>query len=294
MKLIADRYNTDGPWYKGNAHIHTTFSDGGKDYRTVADMYASRGYDFIFITDHKRVADIEAMPDLPLLALNGVEIDGNDETGMWFHATALGYDGELLGDVPFGEQVAHVQAGGGIVNLAHPAWTGTSVDDALRHGFDGVEVYNHICNYLNGKSLSVYHWDRMLEANPHTLGLSVDDAHLNGNEPWDGGRIMVAARELSRRGVVDAIRSGSFYSTQGPTFGSIRVEPDRIRVTCSPAAMVRLTDNTAWGARVYPGGGGTVTEAEFAVTDERAYLRVEIEDEDGRLAWTNALREANG
>ena len=49
--------------------------------------------------------------------------------------------------------------------------------------------------------------------------------------------------------------------------------------------------STAWGQRVYRGNGRTATEAEFSVTDEHAYLRVEIEDEHGRLAWTNALLE---
>lgn len=64
MRLIPNRYNTEGPWFKGNTHIHTTFSDGGKDYRTVARMYAERGYDFVFITDHRHAADIEDLPNL--------------------------------------------------------------------------------------------------------------------------------------------------------------------------------------------------------------------------------------
>lgn len=291
MRPVPNRYNTDGPWFKGNTHVHTTCSDGGKDYRTVAEMYAGRGYDFLFITDHGHVADIEGLPDLPLLALNGVEIDGTDETGMWFHAVGLGYDGTLLDEVPFGEQVAHLKRAGAVVVLAHPCWTGNTVADALRHGFDGLEVYNHICHYLNGKSLSVYHWDRMLEADPRTLGISADDAHLNGNEPWDAGWVMVSAPALSRRDILDSIKAGNFYSTQGPLFESIRVQDGRIEVRTSPVSMIRLTDNTAWGARVYPGNGALVTGGEFEVTGEHAYLRVEIEDERGRLAWTNALME---
>ncbi len=291
MQPIADRCNADGPWFKGNAHIHTTFSDGGKDYRTVATMYAERGYDFVFITDHGRVADIEGQPDLPLLALNGVEIDGVDGTGAWFHALGLGYSGSLLNGVSFDQQFTHLQQAGAIVVLAHPCWSGNSVADSLRHAFDGVEAYNHICNYLNGKSLSTYHWDRMLAEDPRTLAFSVDDAHLNGNEPWDGGWIMVSAPALNRDSILNSIQAGSFYSTQGPLFKSIHVEQGRISVRTSPVSMIRLVDNTAWGDRVFAGTGKTVTEGEFAVTGRHAYLRVEIEDEHGRLAWTNALME---
>lgn len=229
--------------------------------------------------------------NLPLLALNGVEIDGVDRTGTWFHAIGLGYGGSLLSDASFGEQVAHLQEAGAIVVLAHPYWSGNTVADALRHGFDGVEVYNYICHYLNGKSLSAYHWDRMLEQNPRTLGFSTDDAHLNGNEPWDRGWIMVSTDQLTRDGILDAIRTGNFYSTQGPLFESIHVTEDRISVRTSPASMIRLVDATAWGDRVFAGAGRTVTEGEFTVTGRHAYLRLEIEDERGRLAWTNALLE---
>jgi len=296
MQPIPGRYNTDGPWFKGNTHIHTTFSDGAKDYATVAGMYAERGYQFLFITDHGRVADIEDVPGLPLLALNGVEIDGVDETGASYHAVGLGYSealpkGALWGGIPFGGQVSHLQRAGGLVVLAHPYWTGNSVEDALRHGFDGVEVYNHICHYLNGKSSGAYHWDRMLERNPRTLGFSADDAHMNGDQPWDGAFIVISASSLNRENVMTSLRKGNFYATQGPRFESIHVDKHHITVRTSPVGAIRLVDNTSWGARAYAGEGRTLTEAQFEVVGPHAYLRVEIEDLQGRMAWTNAVLE---
>jgi hypothetical protein len=296
MHPIPGRYNTDGPWFKGNTHIHTTFSDGGKDYATVAAMYAERGYQFLFITDHGRVAEIEDVPGLSLLALNGIEIDGADETGASFHAVGLGYSGTLpsggpSGSQSFGVQVSHLQGAGAIVVLAHPYWSGNSIEDALRHGFDGVEVYNHICHYLNGKSTGAYHWDKMLEKNPRTLGFSADDAHLNGDEPWDGAFIMLSARSLNRENIMRSLRNGNFYATRGPRFESIHVDEHLITVRTSPVGAIRLVDNTSWGARAYAGEGRTLTEAQFEVAGPHAYLRVEIEDVCGRLAWTNALLE---
>jgi len=290
---IPGRYNTDGPWLKGNTHVHTTCSDGAMHPGQAAAAYAEAGYDFIFVTDHGRAADVESLPDLPLLALNGIEIDGTDETGSPFHAVGLGCDEEPPQGRPFGESVAWLKQVGAVVIVAHPYWTGNSVEDVLRHGFDGVEVYNTVCDSLNGKGLSAYHWDCMLTANPRTVGVSADDAHFGEGQRWNRGWIMVSAPELSRASILEAIRAGNFYSTQGPLFDSIRVSEDRIRVRTSPVAAIRLTDCTAWGERLWARDGETLTEAEFVVTGEHAYLRLEIEDERGLRAWTNALFESD-
>ena len=42
------RYNTTGIWLKGNAHIHSTASDGGKTFSELAELYSAAGYDFLF------------------------------------------------------------------------------------------------------------------------------------------------------------------------------------------------------------------------------------------------------
>jgi hypothetical protein len=291
VRAIPNRYNTAGPWFKGNTHIHTTYSDGARDYRQVAELYASRGYDFIFVTDHNHVADIEDRSGLPLLALNGIEVDGKDRTGAWFHVVGLGYRGNDAPDGAIEDQVRGLRRGEAVVILAHPHWSGNTEQDALRHGFDGVEVYNHICHYLNGKSWGGYHWDRMLRHDPRALGLGVDDAHLHEGQPWDGACVYVAAPALDKESILAAIRAGDFYSSQGPRFTSIHVEPDRIRVGTTPVVAIRLVDDTPWGDRVFPGDGKTVTQGEFKVDREHAYLRVEIEDAQGKRAWTNALLE---
>ena len=211
-----------------------------------------RGYDFIFITDHNRPAEVEAIPGLPLLALNGVEIDGKDETGAWFHAVGLGHDGELLSGEPIGVQTAFLRQRGALVVLAHPYWSGNTAEDALRHEFDGVEVYNHICNYLNGKSCGAYHWDRMLKRNPRTLGFAADDAHLNGNEPWDGGHIVLSAPSLTKENVLASLNAGNFYASLGPRFESIHVRPTHIYVRTSPVSAIRLVDDTPWAGASWP------------------------------------------
>ena len=66
------------------------------------------------------------------------------------------------------------RAQAGIVILAHPHWTGNTIEDAVRWHFDGVEVYNHVCQWINGKSDGAIHWSAMLERFPDTLAFAAD------------------------------------------------------------------------------------------------------------------------
>lgn len=85
------RYDTTGRWFKGNTHIHSQASDGGETFAEIATRYARVGYDFLFRTNHWVAADVAADPaTYPLLWLDGVELDGADTTGAYYHVVALG------------------------------------------------------------------------------------------------------------------------------------------------------------------------------------------------------------
>ena len=85
------RYDTSGQWLKGNTHIHSTASDGGKTFAEIADMYAPAGYDFLFRTDHWVPSDAAGDGETyPLLWLDGIELDGEDTEGAYFHVVCLG------------------------------------------------------------------------------------------------------------------------------------------------------------------------------------------------------------
>jgi hypothetical protein len=65
-------------------------------------------------------------------------------------------------------------------------------------------------------------------------------------------------------------------------------------VETSPVSEIRLVSGRkpycGWGSRrLGEGGEGLIAEAEFRVTEKHDYLRIEIEDELGRTAWTNVL-----
>jgi len=288
--MAKPRYNTDGPWLKGNTHIHSTFSDGGLTYVELHERYAGAGYDFLFHTDHNHVSRASSEAGLELLALDGVEIDGGDGVAVEYHVVALGYSGELPQEASLAEKLRLLRKGGALLVLAHPQWCGNSVEEALRYGFDGVEVYNDLCRWLNGKGEGAYFWDRMLCGNQRTLGFAADDTHLNErHRSWNGGWIMVNAAELTREAVMAAIRRGDFYSSCGPEIHSIHTSETEVRLTTSPARTVRLVGSTSHHQADVASEEAGKSEWVLELPRDWPYIRLEIEDLQGRRAWTNTL-----
>lgn len=287
------RYGQVERWFKGNTHIHTTRSDGGKSPDEVVAMYGSAGYDFIFLTDHwvasRDQGSRRPRRGVPLM-LDGIELDGEDDGGRFYHVVCLGTFDGIERHMGLGRALASAAEQGGFLVLAHPYWTGNSVDDALCHPFHAVEAYNHVCTWLSGKGSGLYHWDAMLEHRPEVLGLAVDDAHIRAEHPgWNGGWVMVGAAECTAESVFRALRSGLYYSSCGPEFRSIELHGRTVRCRTSAVSFARLVGPRYRGQRTGSFDGSTMTEFELAVPEDFAYARLEIEDPQGRRAWTNTL-----
>ncbi len=55
----AKNTKTAKQWYKGNLHTHSYWSDGDEFPERIMDWYKSRGYHFLALTDHNRLAEGE-------------------------------------------------------------------------------------------------------------------------------------------------------------------------------------------------------------------------------------------
>jgi hypothetical protein len=285
------RYNTHQQWFKGNTHIHSDLSDGNLNFSQLGQIYAEQGYDFLFRTDHWVASDVDFDPiSYPLMWMDGIELDGQDETGSTYHIVCLGKFQGISRGLALIEAVNKARSQGGVIILAHPLWMGNSIADALRHPFDGVEVYNNVCQWMNSKGSGVAHWEAMLDQNSGTLGLAVDDAHITAEEPaWNGGWIMINAPVLTCEAVSQAIRTGNFYSSTGPEFQTIEYHNQRVYVKTSPVRAIHLVGPGRHGMKIMSPATESVTEAEFVVPEawSRAYLH--LEDFDHRQAWSNPL-----
>jgi hypothetical protein len=285
------RYGKNPTWFKGNTHIHSKVSDGAMDFTQLAVRYAGAGYDFLCRTDHWTASQVSAdTAQYPLIWLDGVELDGRDANGVYFHIVCLGSFEGIKRGMNLESAVNAVREQGGLVILAHPHWTGNSLADALRHPFDGVEVFNNVCQWMNGKGGSQELWDAMLEHKPGTLVFACDDAHLTRADPgWNGGWIMVNSLVCKPGDILEAIRRGDFYASTGPEFEKIVCESYKVKVNTSPVKFIRLVGpRNACEKEIAP-DGKSLTQAEFDVPKEWETVYIQIEDENRRFAWTNNL-----
>jgi hypothetical protein len=287
------RYDCSGKWFKGTTHIHTTNS-GERNGMTVAEataFYAEAGYDFICITDKVATLVGDLDKQYPLLVLDGIEVDGEDDQGSYYHVVCIeGVDG-ITEDTGFMDAINRVRAQGGVLVWAHPHVSDNTAAEGIRFGFHGIEVFNSISQVIWGKGMGAYHWDASLVHQPDMLGFAADDAHFFKDAPAEkGGWIMVNAPELSREAIMGSIRRGNFYSSRGPLFESISLEQEnRIVARTSPIIYARLVG--AGGMNRYRGTHDRepMTDIHFQLPDDWSYARLEIEDADGKVAWSNPL-----
>jgi hypothetical protein len=157
----------------------------------------------------------------------------------------------------------------------------------MRHKFHGIEIYNHASQCEIGKGYATTYWDTLLENKPNLLGFAVDDAHFTPGEPfWKGGWVMVNAPECTKKDILKSLFNGNFYSTQGPMFESIQLDGNKIFVSTSPVKYIRLIGPKSLGKWIVSKGNGI---REFEIPSDWTYARLEIEDENGKRAWSNSL-----
>jgi hypothetical protein len=286
------RYATSGRWFKGSLHLHTNHSDGHLSVTELADKYAAENFDFISITDHWCLPNFNGgRASMPLLVIDGIELDGFDKVGVYFHVLVLGASLKLSTVTRnFQKVLLAARAQGAVLIWAHPYWTGNSPAQGLRHNFHGMEIYNHSSQCENGSGYALSHWDSVLSNHPDFLGFATDDSHfVPGQQYWKGGWIMVNAASCTQEEILYNIRRGNFYASQGPEFKNIECSKNSVRVETSPVAYVRLIGPRMAGTWIKARENETVVHAELELPIDWPYARLEIEDRDGKRSWTNPL-----
>lgn len=295
--LLENPFEARGKWYKGNLHTHTTNSDGDWSPDRVAAEYKANGYDFLFITDHRRVTDVSGLSEAGFLVLSGDEIDaGSTELGHRYHLVALNLK-EPISErdaLTVQEIIDLARSKGAEVIVGHPYWSGLTINDVVHlDGYVGIEIFNTTCFVSIGKGHSVVHWDGLLARGRQVWGFAVDDAHehFNDHRPIDICKAWIMAKlpELTEAEVMLAIKSGRFYSSNGPSIYDISVRDAKISVSTSEVKVVNFIADVSRGESFTAMGDGSLTGAEYRIRGSERYIRVECFDKDGRAAWSNPV-----
>ena len=107
------RYSFSGKKpFKGNTHVHSIFSDGHKDHHELAELYVNAGYDFIFFTDHRYADNVTHTFRKDLLMLNGIELDGKDGDGSYYHIVGLDFRAPFDPELPLEKAISVLPVSG--------------------------------------------------------------------------------------------------------------------------------------------------------------------------------------
>ena len=282
-------------FYKGNTHTHTNVSDGSLSPEAVCDIYKAQGYDFVVQTDHWKVSP-ERMHD-GMLVMQGTEFDVYPPR-QTAHIVAVGITSEVL-NKGFSKQgetqeiIDGINADGGCAILAHPTWSMNTPDFMMSlRGLTAAEIYNTFSgtpwNAERGDASALLD---VTATNGCILPLvAADDSHRYTGE---AGRsyIMVQAEECTSRAIVNAMKAGRFYASQGPRFHHVEVLEDRMIIRCSPASRIIFYSDLPWvGGRCRSGVG--MQEAEYVFQKDRGetFVRCEIIDAFGAKAWLSPIK----
>jgi hypothetical protein len=158
-----------------------------------------------------------------------------------------------------------------------------------------VEIFNH--NMAIGaaadRANGAYFLDGLLEQGRRLHLTAGDDAHFGRSDDRFGAWVEVEADRLEPDGLVEALKAGRYFSTQGPALRELRVEGGCLHVRTSGVRAIGLTgggDRWLRGTERTSQASETIAEAEFDLAPFRgAYCRVVAIDREGKRAWSNPI-----
>ncbi len=289
-------FEATGREYKGNLHMHTSMSDGLLTPMQAVQAYEARGYDFLAITDHRRITRLPEYEGR-LLLLSGIELDEEPTEREVIHLLGIGVGESLMEAVRPGmkaqEYIQAILTAGGVPFLAHPHWSMNRLMTVKGlHGLAGAEIFNSVSRppYNADRADSTHILDLLASDGLLYPTIATDDCHYYGEE-LARSFIILQADSLRRENVVDALRQGCFYASQGPRFERVELDGETVKVTCSPVDTVVFHSDLAWNVDRASAGSG-ITQAEYRVDRARgeSFVRVVLIDSKGKRAWLNPFR----
>ena len=295
-----------GRFWRGNLHTHSNLSDGAWALDDVIHAYKRNGYDFVMMSEHFThhfnypIADTRHLRGNDFTTILGAELHAPVTTaGEWWHIVAAGLplDFAPVQKGETGPQIARRAAeAGAFIGIAHPAWSQLTIEDGRALAFaHAAEIYNHGCAVECDRGDGFYLLDQMLnEGHRHLTAFATDDAHFKNADHF-GGWVQVKAESLDPDVLLDALKRGDYYSSQGPQFHDIALDGDELTVKCSPVDTIAIVCGIS---RTAVQMGRAITSATlnmkkledgWMMEKTSPWFRVVAIDNAGKRAWSNPI-----
>jgi hypothetical protein len=272
----------------------------------VVQAYRNAGYDFVVLSDHFeaeygwRITDTRALRDERFTTIAGAELSSGPWDGRstyWVVAVGLPLDFEAPPRYDLAEAISRARAVGAFVVMLHPGLNNLPVAAELPalDAVHAIEIYNHnmATGALPDRAIGAYMIDGLLEQGYRVMVSAGDDAHFEHARDRFGGWVEVHCERLDPDALVESLKAGTYYSTQGPSLRALRVDGESLHVDASEVYAITLGGaGERWlsGSTRFAEGEGRITEADFDLRPFRgSYCCVTVVDGGGRRAWSNPI-----
>jgi hypothetical protein len=308
--MIAAQDTAPLRWYKGNTHTHTLNSDGDSTPDEVVRWYREHHYQFLVLTDHNFLTAVDTLnalhgADERFLVIKGEEVtDAFSDKSI--HVNGLDVSrkvdpqgGSSVLDV-IQRNVDAIRAASGVPHINHPNFRWSIAGDELRQVRNNrlFEVFNghpQVNNAGGGDSPGLEDmWDAILSSGVLLYGIAVDDAHVfkrPGDDTVAGpgrGWVMVRARRLEARALLDALERGDFYASTGVELADYDATARGITVTVKARQWAKYRVQ-------FIGRNGRIlreaasSPATYTFDGSEGYVRAKVLESSGRVAWTQPV-----
>ncbi|MEU9130583.1 CehA/McbA family metallohydrolase [Kitasatospora sp. NPDC048540] len=203
-------------WYRGDLHLHSEHSDGGRTVDQLVAAARAGRMDFIATSDHNtNSTGLGWHGNVPrdLLVINAEEV--TTRHGHWL---AVGLpQGDWIdwhyspASGQFDQYAQHVRARGGLVVAAHPMTPGAgSFWEFGLDKVDAMEIWNGPWTLDDEANVAL--WHTLLFGGKRIPGLGNSDAH--GGDVVGLPHNVVRASSLSKNAVLEALRLGRSYAAE--------------------------------------------------------------------------------
>ncbi|MDD4804257.1 MAG: tail fiber domain-containing protein [Candidatus Pacebacteria bacterium] len=273
VSLISP-YTTKSNVYKGMMHDHSTNSDGKQTPSEVATSYRDAGYNFISITDHNNITSTEVSG---ILYIPGIEESGEGHINIINAVTNIS-------STKLQTYIDHGNNEDSFIVLNHPddpklGLTNTEMESL--QGYYGVEVWNS--KRADNAESKI---DHILSIYRKAYLIAGDDCHDVNASYCKTASVNVFANSLTTDEIMENLKRGNFYSSNGANISSINVSEKVITVTTDSASTIDFIVKDG----VVAHSSSNTTSASYTVFGDEIYVRARVtRNSDGKMAWTNPI-----
>ena len=280
--------------------LHTQ-APGGETLEELAEAYFDHGFDAISITENWKYNGEGELKGVKIISGCEYSMGGLGEGEEAYHIVGVGMTSDP--EVPSAwknmiktarakaaDTIKMIKRHNGFAFVAYPVHNRNNAESILDFAeLEGIEIFNSEVEYgvsKNGYAGEIV--DRM-----STFGISPVLIASNGVNCYEDeeylASIMVEATDMDTSHILRALRQGRFYSTEGPEIHIERIGADKVKVVCSPALKIEFfSDCGKTSAKLIEGEG--LIQAEYCIKDGERFVRAEVTDGNGRMAWSNNVR----